>query len=228
MGDKSKIEWTDATWNPVTGCDKISSGCKNCYAERMSKRFTGHFNVTLHPDRLDQPLHWKKPRRIFVNSMGDLMHKNVPNEFIREVISSMQKADWHTYQILTKRPMRLNNFYWFEHMWIGTSVEDSKAKDRINDLREVRTASIHFVSFEPLIGSVGKLDLADIEWAIVGGESGVNHRPVKVEWIREIRDQCQEQGVPFFFKQWGGRTPKSGGNVLDGKTYMEYPKREEE
>ena len=235
MGDKSPIQWTDATWNPSTGCSKVSPGCKNCYAERLSSRlqkmgnpkYKRGFRFTLHRDALDVPLKWKKPRKIFVNSMSDLFHESMPEDFLKKCFGVMEKADWHVYQILTKRPHRMLSFVKDsggvpDHIWLGTSVELAMYKSRIEILKQV-PARIKFVSFEPLLGPIGEVDLTGISWAIVGGESGANHRPIKAEWVREIRKQCKQEGVAFFFKQWGGRTAKSGGRVLDGKEWNEYP-----
>jgi len=236
MGDKSAIQWTDATWNPSTGCSKISPGCKNCYAERLSARlkwmrnpkYKKGFRFTLHEDALDIPLKWGKPRKIFVNSMSDLFHESMPDDFLKKCFDVMVKADWHTYQVLTKRPDRMLSFTKQygkipDHIWLGTSVELPLYKDRIDILREVH-AKVKFVSFEPLLGSMGEIDLTGISWAIVGGESGPHFREVETEWIRDIRKQCKKQRVSFFFKQWGGRTSKSGGRTLDGKEWSEFPK----
>lgn len=235
MGDKSPIEWTDASWNPSTGCSKVSPGCRNCYAERLSTRlkvmgnpkYTRGFKFTLHEDALDLPLRWKSPRKIFVNSMSDLFHELMPEKFLEECFKIMTQADWHIYQILTKRPDRMLAFTKKiggipDHIWLGTSVESELYNTRIDILRTV-PCKVRFVSFEPLLGSVGRVNLEGISWAIVGGESGPNHRVIKPEWVREIRHQCKQQKVAFFFKQWGGKTPKSGGRELDGKEYNEYP-----
>jgi protein gp37 len=236
MGDKSSIEWTNTTWNVVTGCDKVSPGCKNCYAERYAKRlqnmgiekYRHGFKVTFHPDILDLPLKLKKSRMIFVNSMSDLFHELIPFDFISRVFDVMKKADWHQFQILTKRSRRLKEFGRYygrlpNNIWVGVSVESALYKQRIDDLRKVG-GDIHFLSLEPLLGPIGKLDLDDIEWVIAGGESGFNFRECRIEWVREIRDQCIGSNVPFFFKQWGGKTPKSGGRILDDKIWDEYPK----
>ena len=235
MAEKSKIEWTDSSWNPTTGCDKVSAGCANCYAETLalrlqktgSHRYRNAFKLTLHEDVLNLPLKWKQPKKIFVNSMSDLFHKDVPDEFIDKVWKIMGKANWHIYQILTKRPERMAHYSWkkekLPNVWLGTSVEDAKVKDRIKVL-STSNAKIRFISFEPLIGDIGELDLSNIHWAIVGGESGKNHRLIKEEWIQNILRQCREQNVAFFFKQWGGLTPKSGGRLLNGRIYDEYPK----
>jgi len=229
MSDRSAIEWTDATWNPVTGCTKISPGCDNCYAERFSERFRGvpghpfetGFDLTLRPARLDQPTTWRRPRMIFVNSMSDLFHKDVPDAFIGGVFDTMEQANWYIYQVLTKRSSRMRDFVNDRyarrrtpaHVWLGVSVEDCKRRSRIDHLRET-LASVRFLSIEPLIGPIGKLNLRLIHWVIVGGESGPGARPMDAEWACSVRDQCVPAGVPFFFKQWGGLRPKSGGRLL--------------
>lgn len=238
MADNSSIEWTDATWNPVTGCTKITAGCDNCYAARFSERFRGvpghpfenGFDLTFRPDRLAQPLSWTRPRMIFVNSMSDLFHKNVPKDYVAQVFDTMEAADWHTYQILTKRSSLLRNFinerYRVHsaphHMWFGVSVEDARGSARIAHLRAAN-ASTRFLSVEPLIGPTGKLDLQGISWVIVGGESGPGARPMDPSWAIDVRDQCVRARVPFFFKQWGGRTPKSGGRLLEGREWNQFP-----
>ena len=234
MAVGSKIEWTDATWNPVTGCNKVSPGCKLCYAERLAKRlratgmvkYRNGFAVTLHPDALDIPLRWRKPRSIFVNSMSDLFHYQVPDEFVREVFGVMEQAHWHRYQVLTKRPERAaalsNELTWPPQIWLGTSVESSRYLHRIDLLRECG-AAIKFLSLEPLLGPLPDLNLEGIDWVIVGGESGPGARPMEAEWARDIRDQCIEAGVPFHFKQWGGVFKKRQGRELDGRTWDEMP-----
>lgn len=238
MAQKSTIEWTDTTWNPVTGCTKVSKGCDNCYAERFSERFrgvAGHpfetgFDLTLRPERIRQPLTWKRPRMVFVNSMSDLFHKKIPSSYIGSVFEAMEEAHWHVFQVLTKRSSLLRKFvnarYGADkapaHIWLGVSIEDRSALVRLKHLQEAQ-ASVKFVSFEPLVGPIGKVDLTGIHWAIAGGESGPRARPVDPLWVRELRDQCLEFGVAFFFKQWGGRTPKSGGNTLDGRQWLDYP-----
>ncbi len=238
MADKSSIEWTDATWNPITGCTKISAGCDNCYAARFSERFRGvpghpfenGFDLTLRPDRLLQPLEWKKPRMIFVNSMSDLFHKEVPKDYIAKVFDTMEKANWHIYQVLTKRSSLMQKFINERysthaapaHMWFGVSVENSRTKSRIAHLQSAN-AGIRFLSVEPLIGSIGQLGLDGISWVIVGGESGPGARPMEAEWALDVRNQCVKAGVAFFFKQWGGKTPKTGGRLLDGKEWNEFP-----
>jgi protein gp37 len=239
MGDNSAIEWTDATWNPVTGCSKVTAGCDNCYAERFSERFRGvpdhpferGFELTLRPARLSQPLSWRAPRRVFVNSMSDLFHKEIPRPFIDKVFDTMEEANWHTFQVLTKRSSLLTSYvnqrYSTKlapsHIWLGVSVEDSKNAARIKHLKSAR-ASVKFVSFEPLIGPVGRVDLCGIDGAIVGGESGPGARPMEEAWAVALRDQCLVQNVAFFFKQWGGIRPKSGGRKLSGREWNEYPK----
>ncbi len=234
MADKSTIEWTDATWNPVTGCTEVSPGCDHCYARIFSERFRGvkghpyeqGFDLKLWPERLNIPLKWKKARRIFVNSMSDLFHKDVPDDFINQVFAIMCQADQHTYQILTKRSARLAKLApklpWPAHIWIGVSVETIQYQWRVDHLRQV-PAQVRFVSAEPLLGSLQTLDLTDIHWLIAGGESGHAYRQCDPAWLQELRDRCLEQGVAFFFKQWGGRTPKTGGRELDGRTWDEYP-----
>jgi len=246
MGDRSAIEWTEATWNPVTGCSKVSPGCAHCYAESISLRF-GHSkkawipqnaleNVRLHHDRLDQPLRWRRPRAVFVNSMSDLFHELVPEHFIAEVFRRMAAADRHTFQVLTKRPKRMRevvrNLYDqygefggqpLANVWLGTSVENSRFTNRADALRET-PAAVRFISAEPLLGPIAAdLDLAGIDWVIVGGESGPHYRSMRPEWALELRDQCIEARVAFFFKQWGGRTPKAGGRELDGRLWDEQP-----
>jgi protein gp37 len=238
MANGTQIEWTDATWNPVTGCSKITAGCDNCYAERFSERFRdvpdhpfeNGFDLTLRPARLNQPLSWRSPRRIFVNSMSDLFHKEVPRPFIDQVFDTMEKANWHTFQVLTKRSSLLarylNQRYPASlapsHIWLGVSVEDAKNAVRIKHLKAAR-ASVKFVSFEPLISAVGPVDLSGIDWAIVGGESGPRARQMEEAWALELRDQCRTQKVAFFFKQWGGIRPKSGGRMLKGREWNQYP-----
>jgi protein gp37 len=234
MGDNSAIEWTDATWNPVTGCSKISPGCKFCYAERLAKRlqamgncrYVHGFDVTLHPDQLDLPLRWKQPRRIFVNSMSDLFHEAVPEPYIRRVFEVMAVAPWHSFQILTKRASRLADIglrlVWPPNVWQGVSVENAEYLGRILELTTV-PARVRFLSLEPLLGPIPNLPLQRVDWVIVGGESGPGCRPIERNWVRSIRDQCLRAGVPFFFKQWGGRTSKAGGRKLDGKLWSQMP-----
>lgn len=238
MSDNSAIEWTDATWNPVTGCTKITKGCENCYAARFAERFrgvTGHpyengFDLTLRPERLMQPLSWKRPRKIFVNSMSDLFHKNVPAPFIDQVFDTMEKADWHIFQVLTKRSSLMRNYLRCRyksdhvpaHIWCGVSVEDQSAVARVRHLQET-PATVRFLSIEPLLGPIRKMDLAGISWVIVGGESGPGARPMELHWVVDIRDLCLREKIPFFFKQWGGKTPKSGGRELNGAEHNAMP-----
>lgn len=238
MSRNSTIEWTNGTWNPVTGCTKVSPGCDHCYAERLSERFRGveghpfetGFDLTLRHARLEQPLGWRRPQLIFVNSMSDLFHKDIPTKYIHRVFDTMERADWHTYQVLTKRSSLMRRFVRERypngnapsHIWLGVSIENEAALTRLRHLKETN-ASVRFVSFEPLLGAIGNVNLEDIHWVIAGGESGPGARPVEPDWVRELRDQCESQHVAFFFKQWGGRTPKAGGNTLDGRQWMEYP-----
>jgi len=230
----SKIEWTESTWNPVTGCTKISVGCNNCYAERMAKRlkmmgqpnYANGFQVTLHEHVLEYPLNWKKPQTIFVNSMSDLFHEHVPDSFIFKIFDIMRKAFWHKFQVLTKRSTRLKKLApmleWTPNIWMGVSVENNETKFRIDDLRMV-SANIRFLSLEPLLGALPSLNLDNIDWVIVGGESGPGARVMRKEWVIEIKEQCREQNVPFFFKQWGGINKKKNGRLLDGRTWDESP-----
>jgi protein gp37 len=234
MAQLSPIEWTEATWNPLTGCTKISPGCKLCYAERMSLRlqamgqpnYVNGFALALHEHMLSIPLHWKKPRRIFVNSMSDLFQKNVPLDFIKKVFGVMKGASQHQFQVLTKRSDRLleldKHLDWCRNIWMGVSVENQKYAFRIDHLRQTR-AHIKFLSLEPLLGPLSDLDLSGIDWVIVGGESGPKARPVDPAWVRDIRDQCLEAGVAFFFKQWGGKRKSKTGRRLDGRIWSEYP-----
>jgi len=230
----SKIEWTESTWNPVTGCTKMTWGCKNCYAERMAKRlqkmgqpnYINGFQVTLHEHVLEYPLRWKKPQIIFVNSMSDLFHGQVPDSFIFKVFDIMKQAYWHQFQILTKRSARLSELAqrldWPKNVWMGVSVENEAVKFRVDDLRWV-PAAIRFLSFEPLLGPIRSLNLGNIDWVIVGGESGPGARPMNKEWVIQIQGQCIEQNVPFFFKQWGGVSKKKTGRLLEGRTWDEMP-----
>jgi protein gp37 len=238
MATQTAIEWTDATWNPVSGCTKISPGCDHCYAERIAERFRGTpnhpfsngFDLTLRRHKLDEPLHWRRPRRVFVNSMSDLFHKEIPREFLDRVFDTMERANWHVFQVLTKRSSLMRRYVnerYAErncpaHIWLGVSIEDRRALARLKHLASARV-SIRFVSFEPLLEDLGDLDLAGVHWAIVGGESGPGARPIDREWVRSIRDQCRASSVAFFFKQWGGIRAKSGGNRLDGKQWLQYP-----
>lgn len=231
---QSKIEWTESTWNPVTGCTKISPGCKNCYAERMALRlqamgqanYVNGFELTLHENMLERPLHWKKPQLIFVNSMSDLFHQDVPLEYIQRVFAVMQQAHWHHFQVLTKRSQRLmelsDQLPWPENVWMGVSVETEKYTFRIDHLRSTG-ARVKFLSLEPLLGSLPNLKLSGIDWVIVGGESGPGARPIQEEWVTNIRDQCVQSHVPFFFKQWGGINKKKTGRNLQGRTWNELP-----
>lgn len=234
MGSKSSIEWTESTWNPVTGCTKISPGCMFCYAERMAKRlkamgqpnYSNGFDLSLHDHALELPLRWKTPQVIFVNSMSDLFHKNVPLEFILKVFDVMNRADWHTYQVLTKRSGRLremgSRIPWSPHIWMGVSVEMEKYQVRIDDLRETE-ACVKFLSLEPLLGPLPNINLDGMDWVIVGGESGPGARSMDPKWVRGIRNQCRKARVPFFFKQWGGVQKKKHGRELDGRTWDETP-----
>ena len=230
----SGIEWTESTWNPVTGCNKVSPGCKHCYAERMAERlhamgqpnYRNGFQLTLQPQMLELPLHWKRPQKIFVNSMSDLFHKDVPLDYIKRVFDVMGRAHWHRFQVLTKRADRLvaldRNLVWSSNVWMGVSVENTDYDDRIDDLRRTG-ANVKFLSLEPLLGPLSKLDLRGIDWVIVGGESGPGARPMQESWVTEIRDQCLAAGVSFFFKQWGGVNKKRAGRTLDGRTWDEMP-----
>jgi protein gp37 len=224
------IEWTDRTWNPTTGCTKISPGCTHCYAEALTKRFHTNFpngfTLTLHPERLEEPKRWRKPSRIFVNSMSDLFHEDVPIDFLQQVFKVMGETPWHIYQILTKRHERLlelaPQLQWHDNIWMGVSVENQNYVHRVDFLRTVN-AKVRFLSCEPLLGPL-ELNLTGIDWVIVGGESGVKHRPMQIEWAQSIRDRCQNAGVAFFFKQIGGRTPKANGRLLDEQIWNEMPK----
>jgi protein gp37 len=235
MGSSSSIEWTESTWNPVTGCTQISPGCMHCYAERMAKRlqamgqanYVNGFKVMMHDHAAELPLAWKKPRMIFVNSMSDLFHQAIPVEFILRVFDVMRRADWHQYQLLTKRSDRLlgldARLDWQPHVWMGVSVENQDCQFRIDHLRQTH-AQTKFLSLEPLLGPLPDLDLSGIDWVIVGGESGPNARPMKPAWITEIRDQCRKAQVAFFFKQWGGVQKKRAGRELEGRTWDEMPR----
>jgi protein gp37 len=230
----TKIEWTEMSWNPLTGCDKISTGCSNCYAERMAKRlqamgqknYHNGFKITLHEDALSIPLKWKKPAMIFVNSMSDLFHEDVPFSFIRKVFSIMTQAQWHTFQLLTKRSSRLaklsDQLKWPKNTWMGVSVENADFTYRISNLVSTG-AAVKFLSLEPLLGPIPDLDLTEIDWVIVGGESGPGARPMESQWVVDIRDQCKKSDTPFFFKQWGGTNKKKSGRLLDGRTWSEMP-----
>ncbi len=243
MGDKSAIEWTDATWNPTTGCDRVSPGCDNCYALTLAKRLKAMgqpkyqrdgdprtsgpgFGLTLHEDALDVPRGWHAPRRVFVNSMSDLFHPKVPEEFIARVFDVMAQTQQHQYQILTKRPKRAaalaDRLPWSTNIWLGTSIESNQYVSRADELRRV-PAAVRFLSCEPMIGPLTALDLSGIDWVIAGGESGHAARPMLPDWVRDLRERSVSARVPFFFKQWGGRTPKAGGRELDGRTWDEMP-----
>ena len=237
MSGYSKIEWTESSWNPITGCTKFSKGCANCYAERFSIRqqamkrtkYANGFKLKLHRDCLKEPLKWKMPRVIFVCSMSDLFHEDVPDNFIKEVFKVMNVANWHIFQILTKRAKRLSaiahKLDWTENIWAGVTVESEEYLDRIDDLRSV-PAAIRFISFEPLISKIPECNLDAIDWVIVGGESGEHARPMKPEWAKALRDMCKEKSVPFFFKQWGGKHKKANGRLLDGKIWSQMPQQE--
>jgi protein gp37 len=243
VSQRSAIEWTEVTWNPTTGCDRTSPGCDNCYALTLAKRLKAMgvdkyqrdgdpgtsgpgFALTLHDDVVEQPYSWKRPRTVFVNSMSDLFHDDVPIEFIQRVFNVMRETPQHTYQVLTKRSKRLqrigDELDWAPNVWMGVSVESARYKFRLNHLRSV-DAAVRFISAEPLLGPLGDIDLTGIDWVIAGGESGPRARVMDISWGREIRDQCAEAGVSFFFKQWGGRTPKIGGRELDGRTWDDLP-----
>lgn len=234
MADNSAIEWTEATWNPVTGCDQVSPGCAHCYAKTFAERWRGipghpyeqGFDLKLWPERIDQPLRWTRPRLIFVNSMSDLFHDDVPYEFIAQVFDVMGEAEHHTFQILTKRHERLaalaDDLPWHRNVWMGVSIENRRFVHRADYLRSV-DAAVRFISAEPLLGPLHDLDLAGIDWLIAGGESGPKHRPVKERWLSDLRDLCVDQEVPFFFKQWGGHRPKAGGRLLEDTTWDEMP-----
>ena len=240
MANDSAIEWTEATWNPTTGCTKISQGCKNCYAATLSKRlkamgikkYKNNFRFTQHEAEIELPLKWKKPKKIFVNSMSDLFHENAKMEFVASCFNTMTKANWHIYQILTKRPKKMaefsNMFYSYfgfqipNNIWMGTSVEDNQTAWRIKELHKVKCYT-RFVSFEPLLENIDKINLSGIDWAIIGGESGHHYRPIQKEWIQGLIEQCEKQDVKVFFKQWGGLRPKSRGRIINNRTYDEYP-----
>jgi protein gp37 len=243
MGDRSGIEWTEATWNPTTGCDRTSPGCDNCYALTLARRLKAMgqakyqrdgdprtsgpgFALTVHPDTLDIPRTWVTGRRVFVNSMSDLFHNRVPVDFIRDVLRVIADTEQHTYQLLTKRSKRLAQLAprldWPSNLWVGVSIENDRYTFRADHLRQVE-AAVRFLSIEPMIGPVPSLDLEGIDWVIVGGESGPGARPIDIEWVREVRERALEAQIPFFFKQWGGRTPHAGGRELDGRTWDAYP-----
>lgn len=234
MAQASSIEWTEATWNPVTGCTKISPGCKNCYAEKMAKRlkamgqprYRNGFKVTLQPDALDVPLRWKRSRMIFVNSMSDLFHRDVPDQFISQCFGVMNQASQHTFQVLTKRIERAaamaKELSWSPNIWMGTSIENADYARRARFLAQI-PAAVRFLSVEPLLGPIPRLPLNKIHWVIVGGESGPGARPMEAEWVCQIRDRCNQRGVPFFFKQWGGVQKKKNGRLLDDRVWDEMP-----
>src|SRR5205823_2432911 len=241
MALSSKIEWTDATWNPVRGCTKIGPGCKHCYAETFAERFRGvkghpyeqGFDLRLVPEKLAEPLRWKTPKMIFVNSMSDLFHKDVPDDYVEAVCRVMERANWHTYQVLTKRSSRMRNLLQgrlrfaaeLRHVWWGVSVEDrAHGLPRVEHLRQA-PAAVRFLSVEPLLEDLGEINLDGIHWVIVGGESGPGARPMRKEWVLSLRDQCRAEGIAFFFKQWGGVQKKRAGRELDGRTYDEFPER---
>ena len=234
MAFRSSIEWTESTWNPVTGCSKISTGCEHCYAERMAERlkamgqanYINGFKVTLQPHMLELPLHWKKPQTVFVNSMSDLFHEEVPTSYVKKVFDVMRQAQRHSFQVLTKRSERLaeidHQLTWAPNIWMGVSVETERYRSRIDNLRETR-AHVKFLSLEPLLGPLPDLELCGIDWVIVGGESGPKARPIQEDWVIDLRDQCRRNRVPFFFKQWGGTNKKKAGRVIEGRTWDELP-----
>lgn len=239
MADKSAIEWTEATWNPVTGCDQVSPGCAHCYAKTFAERWRGipghpyeqGFDLRIWPERLDQPLKWKRPRTIFVNSMSDLFHERIPDEFIVQVFNVMERASQHIFQVLTKRPERMleiaNELPWPANVWMGVSIENRRFVHRADLLRSA-PAAVRFISAEPLLGPLEGLDLTNIHWLIAGGESGPGHRPIREEWVLDLRDRCEDEGVAFFFKQWGGARPKSRGRLLEGREWNRMPVPSEE
>ena len=234
MSTRSAIEWTESTWNPLTGCTKVSAGCRHCYAEPLARRlkamgqpnYANGFRVTCHDTALQLPLAWRQPRSVFVNSMSDLFHEDVPTDFILRIFEVMRQAEWHRFQILTKRSSRLleldHILPWSPNIWMGVTVENTDCAFRIDDLRR-SGAAVKFLSLEPLLGPISNLDLTAIDWVIVGGESGVGARPMERSWVVEIRDRCRDASVPFFFKQWGGVNKKKAGRELDGRTWSEMP-----
>lgn len=235
MSTYTSIEWTDLTWNPITGCTKISPGCANCYAERFAKRlqamgvpqYQDGFEVRIHENLVERPLTIKSPKHIFLNSMSDLFHEDVPQYFIKKIFTTMNSAHWHLFQILTKRSdmlFKMNQVLtWSENIWMGVSIENEKFMNRLDDLRKTN-ASLKFISFEPLLGPIPKINLDGIDWVIVGGESGPRSRAVEKEWITQIRDQCIKTNIPFFFKQWGGKNKKKNGRLLEGIVWDQFPK----
>ena len=239
MSQYTKIEWTQVTWNPTTGCRKISAGCQNCYAERMTRRLQAMgrpayrmgFAPSFHPELLNRPKEWRTPRLIFVNSMSDLFLPEIPFDFIRRVFGIMSQCPQHTFQVLTKRPENAakwaSKLVWSSNIWMGTSVENAEVRGRIQMLRQI-PAAVRFLSLEPLLSGISRMPLSGINWVIVGGESGPHSRPMKLEWVRDIRDRCIGAGVPFFFKQWGGTNKKKTGRLLDGRIWDEMPERNQE
>jgi protein gp37 len=239
MSDNTAIEWCDATWNPTTGCTKITTGCDRCYAARFAERFRNvpahpyesGFDLTLRPERLQQPLSWKRPRMIFVDSMSDVFHKDIPLTYIDQVFDTMEAADWHRFQVITKRSSLMRNYARERynrrsppaHIWLGVSIEHAASKSRIEHLRAT-PAAVRSLSIEPLLGRLGRLDLAGIHWVLLGGETGPGARPMEIEWAREVRDQCIAQSVAFYFKRWGGPRPKKSGTSLDGREWKEFPR----
>jgi protein gp37 len=236
VAGSSKIEWTEATWNPVTGCDQISPGCAHCYAKTFAERWRGvgdhpyeqGFDLRLWPERLDVPLRWRKPKTIFVNSMSDVFHEAIPDEYVAQIFGTMRAAHWHTFQVLTKREGRMldlaPSLTWPPNVWMGVTIENHRFVHRADALRKV-PAAVRFISAEPLLGRLEGLSLESIAWLIAGGESGPRHRRVDADWIRDLRDRCDNAGTAFFFKQWGGTRPKSNGRLLDGRLHDEYPQR---
>ena len=236
LADRSRIEWTEATWNPVTGCHQVSPGCAHCYAKTFAERWRGvpghpyeqGFDLRLWPKRLEQPLRWKRPRMIFVNSMSDLFHEGIPDDYIASVFDVMTRAPQHTFQVLTKRHERLSKLApelpWPSNIWMGVSIENRRFVHRADHLRTV-PAGVRFISAEPLLGPLDGLDLTGIHWLIAGGESGHRHRPMKLEWVQDLHTRCRDENVAFFFKQWGGRTSKAGGRELDGRAWDDMPPR---
>jgi len=234
MADRSRIEWTEATWNPVTGCSEVSPGCAHCYAKTFAERWRGvpghpyerGFDLQLWPERLEIPLRWRRPRTVFVNSMSDLFHEDIPDAYVAEVFDVMVRAEQHTFQVLTKRQDRLAELVprlpWPRNVWMGVTIENRRFVHRANYLREV-PAAVRFISAEPLLGPLECLDLGGIDWVIAGGESGPRHRRIDAGWVTNLRDRCQAEEVAFFFKQWGGRRPKTGGRQLDGREWNEMP-----